>query len=92
MAMIEFKHLLFHLEQNTQQWQIFHSLPSQRFRKWRLRGRNNFLTEKFTEVAKKLKGHGPKEENGVDSSYLFHNHGFGIVASLEEKMKMIKIL
>ena len=32
-AVIEFKSLLFKLEQNNKQWRAFHSLPSQSFSK-----------------------------------------------------------
>ena len=59
-AVIEIKPPLFLLEQNTKQWRAFHSLPSQRFRKWRLQQRlSEYLSrilQNLTKVMKKMKG------------------------------------
>ena len=72
-AAIEFKHQLFHLDQNTGLWQVFHSLPVNASENGDFnRGRKSFLTElKLTRVAKITKNAWTyMRENGVDSLHL----------------------
>ena len=75
-AVVEFKYTLLHLEQNTQQWRVFHLLPSQKM-VTSIEAENSFLTECLKNgVAKKTKRSWTyMRDNGVDLPYLFLHHG-----------------
>ena len=82
-AMVEFKHPLFRLEQNTKQWQAFHSLP-----RMATSIEANRMLLKLTRVAKKIKRPWTyMRDKGVDLPYLFLHRGFSIVTSLAYPQK-----